>query len=97
MKHRNVQAYPIKNVPDHLVHECSQLGFTIALELASLLEKHDPNIVLGAIAFFHAATIKNLVSDDVEELIKASQLAAIALLKNVEILTNLKEKEDEKT
>ena len=42
-------------------------------------------------AFIHASMIKNLVSDKTEELEKATKLAALALIKNVEFLSRLTE------
>jgi len=50
-----------------------------------------PNIALGALNFSHAAFIRELVSEDPEELKKASEAAAVALIKNVEYLGKLKE------
>lgn len=88
MKLRNVQAYPIDGVPDHIIQECADLGIKIGMELSETLKNHHPNIILGAINFFHAAMIKRCVSEKPEELEKATRLAAIAMIKNVEYLTN---------
>lgn len=89
MKLKNIQAYPIKDVPDHLTHECSLLGQALIIEVKNLFESKNPNIVLGAISFFQAAIIKELVSDKPEEQKKAAKMAAIALIKNVYFLNDL--------
>lgn len=93
VKLANVQVYPINNVPDHLTHECSELGKTLCLEMEELLKDKDPNIVLGAINFFHSAMLKSCVSDDPEQQTKAAKLAAVALIKNVYFLNGLNFKE----
>ena len=92
MKLKNVQAYQIEDVPDHITHECCQLGIALATEVENLFKEKDPNIILGAVTFFHAAMIKNLISDDLEQQIKASKLSALGLIKNVEFLNGIKEK-----
>jgi hypothetical protein len=90
MKLKNVQAYEINDVPDHITHECSQLGISLVLEVEHLFKGKDPNIILGAITFFHAAMIKNFISDKIEEQEKAAKLSAMALIKNVGFLNTLK-------
>lgn len=90
MKLKNVQAYPIKDVPDHLTYECQELGKKIIAKLIPDLSSHDPNIVLGAIGFFYAAMIKELISDDPEQLKKAVQLYALGLIRNVEAISGVK-------
>jgi len=92
MKLKNVQAYPIENVPDYITHECSQLGIALAMEVENLFKDKDPNIILGAVTFFHAAMIKKLISDDLTQQVKASELCALGLIKNVEFLNGNKEK-----
>jgi hypothetical protein len=89
MKLKNVQAYSINNVPDHLTQECCELGKDMIITLETLFNQKEPNIILGAIAFFQAAMIKNLVSDKPEEQKKAARMAAVALLKNVYFLNGL--------
>lgn len=89
MKLKNVQAYPIKDVPDHMTHECSELGKTLCLEIKDLFKNKESNIILGAITFFHAAMLKSLISDKPEQQIKAAEIAAIALIKNIYFLNNL--------
>ena len=61
MKLKNVQAYPIENVPDFLVEECKDLGIKMLTSLIPYFQKHHPNIILGAMAFIHASMIKNQV------------------------------------
>lgn len=91
MKLMNVQTYPIENVPDHITHECTQLGISLVVEVQSLFQGKDPNIILGAIAFFHSAMIKELISDKIEEQQKCAKMAALALIKNVDFLNSIKD------
>lgn len=92
MKLRNVQAYPIKDVPDHLVEECHNLGKHLSFALLQECIGKHPNIILGAMCFAHAAMIKHFISDDKEQVEKAGQSYAIALLKNLDTLIEAQEK-----
>lgn len=82
MKLQNVQAYPIKDVPDHLTKECANLGKDLLKKVKNILADKNPNIILGAINFLHSAILKELVSDKPEEQKKATKMAVIALIKN---------------
>lgn len=96
MRLRNVQAYPIKDVPDHLTFECQELGKLLMITLQPTLKEKAPHIVLGALTFLHAAIIKSLVSDDPEEVKKAAQITAFALLKNIDFLIEVDKKNAQK-
>src|SRR5690349_3818295 len=91
-KLKSVQAYPTKDVPDHMVHECQECGKEIVLAISKVMKSknYHPNILLGGLGFAHAAFIKQMISDDPEELKKGTALFALALIKNVEHLANLK-------
>ena len=89
MKLKNVQAYEIKDVPDHLTYECTEFGKEITKQILKLSGGKAPNVILGALTFAHAAFIKMFISDDPEELKKATLLYAKALVKNVEWLSGL--------
>ena len=97
MKMKNVQAYPIENVPDHLIHECGEVGREMSELLLEKFRDKDPNIFLGGITFAYAAFIKHFISDDEEQLKKAAILYATGVIKNVEFLAkiNIIPKEDE--
>jgi hypothetical protein len=90
MKLTNVQAYPIENVPDHLTHECSQIGIEMGKMLMEKFKDKSPNVFLGGMGFAYAAMIKNFISDDPEQLKKAAALYALGIIKNVELLANFK-------
>ena len=96
MKMHNVQAYPIPNVPDHLTHKCAVLAMEMSLLILDKYGKKDPNIFLGAVTFLHASVIKHVIADKREELKKCAELCAIGLLKNVDFLIDLMEKEQNK-
>ncbi len=97
MKMKNIQAYPINNVPDHLVHECGELGRDIIILLGEKYADKDSNILLGALTLAYATIIKSIISDDPEELKKAAFACIKALIKNLELLAghNIFGEEDE--
>jgi len=86
VKLKNVQAYPINDVPDHLVHECKQVGIELAKLIQDNFADTSPNVMLGAIAFLHASILSFHIVDDPEELSKATKQACVALIKNMENL-----------
>jgi hypothetical protein len=90
MRLKNVQAYPIKNVPDHITHECFEVGRAMGKLLLETFKDKDPNMFLGGLTFAYAAIIKQLVSDDPEELKKAAILYAKGLIENIELLGEIK-------
>lgn len=101
MKLKNVQAYPIKDVPDHLTQECGELGKILMKTIEPFIREKQPNIILGAFTFLHASILKVLISDDPKELELAVKMAAIGLIKNMDFLIeidkkNAEFKEDEK-
>ncbi len=92
MKLKNVQAYPIKDVPDYLVQECSDLGVKLCKVIMDNVEGHNCNIILGAMSFVHASMIKHFISNDKEQVEKAGKLYAIGMLKNLDALIERHEK-----
>lgn len=100
MKLQNVQAYEKKEIAEELTKKCSTLAQKMALVIMEIAKGHDPNIVLGAMNFLHAATIKELVSDDPKEQSKALQSCCIGLMQNLNFLcegTILKLEKNENT
>lgn len=95
MKLKNVQAYPIKDVPDHLVQECVDLGKQVARAICDECVGRDANIILGAVSFAHAVILKYYVSDERAQIERAAKLAAIGLLKNVDVLIAIQESGEE--
>jgi len=90
MKLKNVQAYPIDGVPDHITHECVEVGAAMGKLLLETFKDKDPNMFLGGLTFAYAAMIKYLISDDPEQLKKAAILYAKGLVKNIELLGKIK-------
>lgn len=62
----------------------------MALILYNDFKDKDPNLFLGALTFAYASFIKNLVSDDSEQLKKATLCYAQGLIKNIELLSGIK-------
>jgi hypothetical protein len=89
VKLRNVQAYPTKNVPDHIVQECHDTAEEMCKLLELKFEGKSPNMILGAISFIHASLIKTCVVEEPKEISNATRNAMIALVKNIETLTGV--------
>jgi len=70
-------------MPDHVIEEITSLSTKMAHAIYPLLDC-DPNIVLGALNYLHAAMINNLVSQS--DLEKAAVLTAESLIDNVKFL-----------
>lgn len=93
MKLKNVQAYKKENVPDHIIEEITQLAEKMSKALFPFLIEKDPNIAMGALSYFHAASLKYLISLDPEQCRKAAKLNALGLIENMELLIKQAEKE----
>lgn len=82
-----------EDLPDYIIQEihdlCEKLGETIA----PLLFKVNPNVSLAAFNWIHAVVIKQLISNDPQEVDKAVKLTCLSLTKNIEILKNLQEED----
>lgn len=89
MKLKNVQCYPVDNVPDHLTNECIELAKSMVVVFEEISKGKEANIILGATTFLLASVVKSLVSDKLDEQKKAVQLAALALIKNVYFLNGI--------
>lgn len=89
-KLKYIAAHKVENVPDHILEEMQILARKMGDVLRPLVETSEPNIALGALNWVHAGIIKRLVSDDPEEIDKAAKITAISLMKNIEMLKNMK-------
>ncbi len=94
MKLRNLSGIKTENAPDHILQEIQNLTEEIGKILLPILRKHNPNIVLSALNFFHVSMIKLLISDNRKELERAVILEGEALFENMKILIELMEKEN---
>ena len=83
----------LKDVPDHIIEEIQKACFEIILKMRPLIKSMSPNIALNAIQWANAFFIKELVTENTEELRKAAKWASIELIKNVEtIIEEMKKK-----
>lgn len=82
--------YELDQVPDHIVHEIDDFNRQLVELIFPLIENFPPNIVLASLNFIHAGVIKNLVSDNEEELRKAASIESLALIKNIEFISGIK-------
>ena len=95
VKLKHIKMHDTKDVPDHLIHEITSLANELGISFAAITRHKDANVVLSALNFLHAAIIKELISDNPEELQKAGEVEAITLLKNVEFLRLSMEKKND--
>lgn len=89
MKLRQINAYRTEDVPDHLLHEITELGKEFMNAIAPLLDNVHPNKSLSAINFVLAAVTKTLVSDDISEQRKAALVQARGIIGNVAMLNGM--------
>lgn len=89
VKLRNFQAYKTEDTPDFIMQEIEDLTKDMAEKLKHFIEKRSGNIVLAAMNFLMAGSIKYYVSEDPEQIRKAAQNYAIALIKNVQMVTGV--------
>jgi len=94
MKMKNLKAYKIEDVPDHVIEEVNSLSEKLYKALIPYIKTAHPNVALAAFNFIHAAMIKHLISDDEEEIQKAVSAECKALIKNVNVLIDLKNERD---
>lgn len=90
VKLRNFQAYQTDRVPDHVLEEIHTLGTKMAIAFQPLIEDKSGNIVLASLNFLLASAIKHYVSDDAEQIRKAALTYAASLVKNIEMLMDMK-------
>jgi hypothetical protein len=93
MKLKHLQAIDNNKVPDHISEEIERLTIKFENALSPLLDRVNPNITLAAICYLHAALFKHFVSDDLKEVRKGAFLTARALIKNIQILSQVSEEE----
>jgi hypothetical protein len=90
VKLKHIKMYDTKDVPDHIDEEVTALAVKIGIEISNLIKDKDTNLILSALNFVHAAMIKNIISDDPDELEKAAYIEALTLIKNIEFLSQIK-------
>jgi len=90
VKMKNVQAYHTDRVPDHVQEEIHVLGTKMAIAFQPLVEDKNGNIVLAALNFLMASAVKHYVSDEPEQIRKAAFTHSLALIKNIEMLVDMK-------
>lgn len=89
-KLKNLSFHEIDKVPDHVLEEMQNCAVEMGNLIHEFLNKHDSNIVMGAIGWVHASILNRIVSDKEGELEKAGKMAAFTLLKNIDILIESK-------
>lgn len=87
---KNFQAYQTNQVPDHVLEEIHILGTKMAMAFQPIIEDTSGNIVLASLNFLMASAIKHYVADDPEQIRKAALTYANALIRNIEMLVDMK-------
>lgn len=80
----------MKDVPDEVIAEIKQLCVDMAMVIHPITIKCEPNIVLAAMSWLHGSYIINLISDNPEELKKATLLYAELLINDIERVSGIK-------
>jgi len=95
VKLKMLSRYKIEDTPDHIIEQINNSCMKLVVHMGPLIHQMAPNIALNAMQFANAIIIKNLVSDDPEELRKAAKWCAAELLKNVEALIKNAQQDEE--
>jgi hypothetical protein len=88
MKLKYLKMHDLSDVPDHVIEELRQMAMSMIENLNSITKGKNANLVLGAMNWVHAAVINNVVSP--EEVEKCGLMSAQCLLKNVEMLVDIR-------
>jgi hypothetical protein len=92
MKLKSLACFNTNDVPDHVLQEVIDLSTQLIMKIEPLFKDKNPNLILGAFSYAHAALIKIYVADRRDELEHAAKLHAMALIKNMDILIDKMEK-----
>lgn len=84
-----------ENVPDHLLQEMQEFAVKLTMKTIPYINEVSPNIALASLNWMVPCILKHLVTNNAEELRKAVEMSCIMLLKNMEILIDEMEKENE--
>ena len=96
VKLKHVSAYNTSDVPDHIIEEIRVLTIKMGEVILPLSKDIHPNIFLAALSYVYAVSIKICVSEDPEELKKATLIYSKSILKNMEIISDVRFFEDNK-
>lgn len=90
VKLTQLKAYDLKDVDPRIIKEIENLSSEITHAISPVCAGHDSNVVLAALGWVHAVIIKQLISDDPEELEKAAICYATCLMNDIERLKDIK-------
>lgn len=87
-KLRLIRLYRDDHVPDHILHEVTDLMDKMAKSIAPILNDKDTGVCLSAINRLHAALIVHFLTKD--GLAEGAKTEAIGLIRNVEHISGQK-------
>ena len=93
MKLKFLSPISMDKVPDHLIEEINQLAVKMGEALFPLFNHQNPNITMAAMNYVHAALINQLITDDPVEKVKAAKLTALALMRNIQRIAEIKDED----
>lgn len=89
MKLRQIDVYRTGDVPDHILHEVTELGKECLKALLPLLDSERSVLSLSAINFVLASVTKAAVDDDIKEQRRAAIHQAKAIVGNIAMLNGM--------
>jgi hypothetical protein len=89
MRLKHISLHKPKDIPDHVLEEIKDVAIEMGKLIHPILHTKHPNLCLAAFAWLHAVTIRELVSDDPEQVRKCAVLECKALLSNIEFLLSV--------
>ncbi len=92
VKLKMLSMHNIESMPDHILQEMQDFSLKLIKATLPYVEETSPNIALAGLNWMLPCMIKNLVTNDPEELRKAAKMSCVMLLKNMEILIEQMEK-----
>jgi len=90
-KLKMLSMHKIENVPDHIIQQMQEFSKKLVIHNISIVQSVDPNIALAGLNWMLAAMLKQLISDNPEELRKAVKFSCEMLIGNMEMLIKLDE------
>ncbi len=90
MKLKFLNTHKQGDVPDYIIQNIKDLAMKMVTKIGDCTNGYDPNIILAALSWVHAAFINNLISDDPEEKTKAALNYAKLLILDIQRASKIK-------
>ena len=88
VKMKDLKMYDTQNIPEHIMQEMTDLAMLLLTEWQEMSKDVHSNIAMGAWNFAHAVILVEALQDHFIH--KGAGMAALSLIKNVEMLLTQK-------